>query len=310
MKLVAAFALAAVASAQEITSLPNGSPAVTRRQTSELADIDVRIAEASAFAERAAFNATLEATFAMTNTMNAMQASMNSQMAAMQASISAAAVAQVSSAAAMKSTMASRFDSLSTAVASSLDESSTNVAAALSTSAAEVSTKLAASAEDASKMVVQSASRMTALNASLINTMNAKAPIKRHIWMGGSSRHQHSCWQDVPMDRVTHDSARPKFYKRTNTRMRALVSGVFRFDFFQITTSCHWGHTSIMVDGSRVTHTHQENRYHWWIDQHNHLDWKVPAGKDFWFQICSRCGHTSHSHGQYQRLQFEWKGDW
>ena len=100
-----------------------------------------------------------------------------------------------------------------------------------------------------------SASQGTALQSTLTRTINGinstmiasvagKANNAKHIWLGGCTSSGGGCWRDQCMNGVELDTARPKFFKRTNTRMRAIVTGFFRMNLWAM-ISTNWAHISV-----------------------------------------------------------------
>ena len=91
---------------------------------------------------------------------------------------------------------------------------------------------------------------ITAVNSTMIVSVLGKMDSDRHVWMGGCSGGS-GCWADQCFDRVEIDTARPYFYKRTNTRMRAIVAGFFRMNMWVINHR-NWAHLSVRIAQQRA----------------------------------------------------------
>ena len=112
---------------------------------------------------------------------------------------------------------------------------------------AQISSAVAASLSRGSALQTSLGAAINAANSSLVVAIAGKASEDKHVWLGGCRNHNHGCWQDMCMNGVEVDTARPYFYKRTNTRMRALSAGFYRMNFWGILTR-NWAHISVRTN--------------------------------------------------------------
>ena len=85
---------------------------------------------------------------------------------------------------------------------------------------------------------------IAAVNASMIASIRGKADASQHVWLGGCRNAQHGCWSSQCLNGVELDTARPMFYKRTDNRMRAIVTGFYRMNMWAINTR-NYAHMSV-----------------------------------------------------------------
>jgi hypothetical protein len=298
MKLMIGSALLGLVAANvdEITTGANGIEVVRRDVETSVVDIDVRleraVGQAQVQAERAAYNATLTATMAVTNSLTDMQANVNAQMADMAAASSASVVAMEAQMNTLSSTLTetlnTRLDDMSTAVAGVRTELSTSVEQALSRSA------------------VSSTNSLSTMNASLLTAIGNKASAFQHVWLGGCANANHGCWQDFCLNRVELDKAAPYFRKSSNTRMKALIAGMFRMQAYFMGTR-NWMHVSVYINGQRRRNTHAHTYHGWWKSDYSDHTFYIAANQDFWFQGCGHF-HSASSTYQHQRQEFMYVG--
>jgi hypothetical protein len=294
----AAVALLA-ASAVTAQDSSNGNLMVRNTRQVDLGNIESALAST-------AYAASVDATENMYSTITQMSADSTAANSAMVSSLTAA----VST---IESNMQANGNAQSTAIANSNNQMSTLMAAqtsAVASQMATVNTQLsAATAAAISRSAVASASAtvaIRAINASLTSAMANKASEEKHFWLGGCANHNHGCWQDFCLSRVEIDKARPYFYKRSNTRMRALVAGMFRMQSYFMGTR-NWMHVSVYINGQRMRNVHQHTGRGWWKSDYSDHTFYIAAGQDFWFQ---GCGHFHNAGGEYhyQRQEFMWYG--
>jgi hypothetical protein len=252
------------------------------------------------------YAATNDATARMYDAMNLMGRDNQIAMNGLQSTIDAAMLD-------LNNQMASQSAAMSAAIASSNDQMSTRMVAQTSTVAsqvASVATQLSAASSAAISRSASDAATTTAavraMNVSLTAAMANKASEDKHFWLGGCASHNHGCWQDFCLSRVEVDKARPYFYKRTNTRMRALVAGMFRMQAYFMGTR-NWLHVSVIINGQRKRQTYQHTGRGWWKSDYSDHTFYIAAGQDFWFQGCGHY-HNANSDFRHQRQEFMWYG--
>ena len=96
-------------------------------------------------------------------------------------------------------------------------------------SLASTATALTAAQEaGASTLTASVGTELTRVNTS-IRAVNVALAGKReaasHMWVGSCSNNGNGGWREYCFNRVTHDSARPKFRKENDTRMRSILAG-------------------------------------------------------------------------------------
>jgi hypothetical protein len=213
----------------------------------------------------------------------------------------------------IESNMQAQNGAQSTAIANSNDQMSTLLAAQTATVAtqmASVNTQLSAASSAAISRSASDAATTTAavraMNVSLTAAMANKASEDKHFWLGGCASHNHGCWQDFCLSRVEIDKARPYFYKRTNTRMRALRAGMFRMQAYFM-GSRNWMHVSVFINGRRKRQTYYHTWHGWWKSDYSDHTFYIAANQDFWFQGCGHY-HNANSDFRHQRQEFMWYG--
>jgi len=142
---------------------------------------------------------------------------------------------------------------------------------------------------------------------------NSDKPV--HMWSGGpkSSKYANG-WHDLVMDRTDYDTAAPYFQKQTNTRFRALKSGLFKVDYNirQYGSGHCWRHMRFFVNGKHINYEHH------YVQSHFHLKytatWHIKAGQQFWGRMYVSCGNhyvfeaSSSWKGAPSRVQVEYVG--
>ena len=111
---------------------------------------------------------------------------------------------------------------------------------------AQISAAVRASASSGAALQSSLGAAIQAVNSSMVISIAGKASEAKHLWLGGCRNHNHGCWQDMCLNGVEMDTSRPYFFKRTDTRMRALVAGFYRMNFWGILTR-NWAHISVRV---------------------------------------------------------------
>jgi len=109
-----------------------------------------------------------------------------------------------------------------------------------------ISASVAASVSRGNALSTSLTRALAGVNSTMIASVAGKADEDKHIWLGGCSGGG-GCWSDRCLDRVELDTARPKFYKRTNTRMRAISTGFYRMNMWEINHR-NWAHLSVRHD--------------------------------------------------------------
>ena len=109
---------------------------------------------------------------------------------------------------------------------------------------AQISDAVRASASTGTALQSTLGAAIQAVNSTMIVSIAGKASENKHVWLGGCRSYSHGCWYDLCLNGVELDTSRPYFFKRTNTRMRALVTGFFRMNLWAI-ISTNWAHTSV-----------------------------------------------------------------
>jgi len=223
----------------------------------------------------------------VTDSLNSLTASVDVQLAAAQASQNAAQAAMTATLTTSANSMAARMADMA---ASNTQAISASVAASVSRGNA-LSTSLTLA--------------LAGVNSTMIASVAGKADEDKHMWLGGCSGGG-GCWSDRCLDRVELDTSRPKFYKRTNTRMRAIVTGFYRMNMWEINHR-NWAHLSVFINGQRKTQTYMHTYHGWWKDQHQDHTHYIPAGQDFWFQTCGGA-HGWGNGNSHHRQEFHWVG--
>jgi hypothetical protein len=292
----AAVALLA-ASAVSAQDSSNGNRMI--RQTTDVTNIDAQVAGIT-------YNATVAATERMYNAMTQMnrdnqaaQAAVANQINAAVANLNAQMATQSAARAAAMASNAMSLNRAMDAQASSVASQMASVPSALSANEAAIISRSAVAA-------TATMTQLRSINASLTLAMANKASEEKHFWLGGCANHNHGCWQDFCLSRVEIDKARPYFYKRSNTRMRALVAGMFRMQSYFMGTR-NWMHVSVYINGQRMRNVHQHTGRGWWKSDYSDHTFYIAANQDFWFQ---GCGHFHNAGGEYhyQRQEFMWYG--
>jgi len=224
---------------------------------------------------------------AVTDSLNELTASVDDQ-------FTAAAAAQNAAQNAMTATLTTAANSMAARMA---DMSASNTR--------QISTSVAASVSRGTALQASLTRALAGVNSTMIASVASKADEDKHMWLGGCSG-SGGCWSDRCLDRVELDTARPKFYKRTNTRMRAIATGFFRMNMWEI-NSRNWAHLSVYVNGQRKTMTYMHTYYGWWKDTHQDHTHYIPAGQDFWFQTCGGA-HGWGSGNSHHRQEYHWVG--
>ena len=116
-----------------------------------------------------------------------------------------------------------------------------NMAAANSVA---IAAAITASANTGSALQATLTRSISAINASMIASLRGKADAAQHVWLGGCRNAQHGCWASQCLNGVELDTARPMFYKRTDTRMRAIATGFYRMNMWAI-NSRNYAHMSV-----------------------------------------------------------------
>ena len=116
---------------------------------------------------------------------------------------------------------------------------------------AQISAAVRSSASTGAALQSSLGAAIQAVNSSMVVSIAGKASETKHFWLGGCTTRSNSCWQDMCLNGVEVDTARPKFYKRTNTRMRALVPGFYRMNFW-VMISRNWAHISVRLRATRI----------------------------------------------------------
>ena len=114
----------------------------------------------------------------------------------------------------------------------------------------QISAAVQASASTGAALQSSLGAAIQAVNSSMVVSIAGKASATKHVWLGGCRTQSNGCWHDMCLNGVEVDTARPYFVKRTNTRMRALVAGFFRMNFWVI-ISRNYAHISVRL---RATH--------------------------------------------------------
>jgi hypothetical protein len=295
---VALLAASAVTAQPELTA-ENGNLMVRSVSEVDLGNIQAQLASTT-------YAATNDATARMFDAMSQMGRDNQVAMNGLQSTIDAAMLN-------LNSQMASQSAAMSAAIASSNADMSTRMAAQTSTIASQVdsvNTQISAATAAAISRSTSDAAATTAairaMNVSLTSAMANKASQDKHFWLGGCASHNHGCWQDFCLSRVEIDKARPYFYKRTNTRMRALRAGMFRMQAYFMGTR-NYMHVSVFINGRRKRYTHYHTWHGWWKSDYSDHTFYIAANQDFWFQ---GCGHFHNAGGEYhyQRQEFMWYG--
>merc|ERR1711990_2215 len=146
---------------------------------------------------------------------------------------------------------------------------------------------------------------MTAMNSTVARSLASKMNTKKHIFVGGCSSHSYGGWRDICMNRVETDTARPKFYKETASRMKALVRGLFRISGQSINESCNWARIALMVNGQTKYESLLHTAGWWWKDIHSNHVMEITNGQQFWIRQHAACGrlgyHAMSGSGGHQR---------
>ena len=184
----------------------------------------------------------------------------------MQAQVAAAGTAMNTMANSMAQASAVAADAIDARVDSAMAEMSsvlaTNNAAAQSTltanNAAAQSTMAVVTAAVSTSIAAVTSGR-SSMNRTIFTAIAARAPAKKHTWIGGCSGANNGGWSEDCLDRVAQDTALPKFRKQNNVRMIALVQGFFRVVKFTIQHSCVScscrPHSSLTMSSSPSLHT-------------------------------------------------------
>jgi hypothetical protein len=292
----AAVALLA-ASAVTAQDSSNGNRMV--RQATDVTNIDAHVAGIS-------YNATVAATERMYNAMTQMNRDNQAAQAAVANQINSAVANLNAQMATQSAAMSAAMSSNTANLNSAMDAQASSVASQLASVPVTLSTNEAAMISRSAVAATATMTQLRSINASLVLAMNNKASEEKHFWLGGCANSNHGCWQDFCLNQVEIDKARPYFHKRTNTRMQALLTGMFRMQAYFMGTR-NWMHISVFINGRRMRYTHMHVRYGWWKSHYSDHTFFIAAGQDFWFQGCGHY-HNANSDFRHQRQEFMWYG--
>ena len=171
----------------------------------------------------------------------------------------AAASAKSDVAAAVKKVttdVAGSISKAATATATKLNAAANNTAASLKTAASATDTKLAAM-----KKTVDATASKTDLATAVQNP-----PV--HMWSGGPKGNNRGAgWAEYDLSRVDYDTAAPFFQRISNTRFRALRSGLFSYevDSMAHTSARGWKHFRFFVDNTHVNGNTHFYTHSWYV---------------------------------------------
>ena len=124
---------------------------------------------------------------------------------------------------------------------------------------AQISSAIATSASQGTALQSTLTRTIAGINSTMIASVAMKANEAQHLWLGGCTSGGGGCWRDQCLNGVELDTARPKFYKRTNYRMRTLITGFFRMNMWLI-NSGNWAHMGVGSSESFLKpHLHATN---------------------------------------------------
>merc|ERR1712166_595536 len=116
----------------------------------------------------------------------------------------------------------------------------------------------------ATKLSKQLKGNVTALSTK-VTTMQADVTTpKIHMWGGGAVRTSHGGgWADFVLDRVEYDTAKPYFQKDSNTKFKALKTGLFtiKWNYMHYTHNRCNRLAEMYVNGVRVIYEYNSGYY-------------------------------------------------
>jgi len=234
----------------------------------------------------------------VTDSLNGLTASVGGQ-------LSAAASAQASARAEMTAAAATAQAEMTATLTTAANSMAARMADMSASNTEQISAAVTASVSRGNALQTTLTRAITAVNSTMIVSVLGKMDSDRHLWYGGCSGGS-GCWADQCLDRVEIDTARPYFYKRTNTRMRAIVAGFFRMNMWVINHR-NWAHLSVFINGRRITTSYFHTAAGWWKDTHQDHTHYIPANQDFWFQACGGT-HGWSGAGYHHRQEYSWQG--
>jgi hypothetical protein len=282
----------------------NGDLLVERRQEISVADMSAQLAAAnleistlkSSVAAMSADGSPLMAgVLAGVQAVSADMASRTMSIATAAAANTAAVSSMTATVEALRSTQAAEAQSLQRAVASQLTAAANSVDATVS----QLNTSLRSAVDTAiTDSLTQTTAAITAMN-STVTTVRAGLASKKdnrlYMWTGGCRSSHGGGWGEYCLNQVQVDTARPKFEKQTNTRFRALVTGIYSVTFSVIKHTCNWAYMRIEVNGNHQIHTNQWAPNGHWNDQiADAPGLLIPAGQQMWGRSYGSCWNAWH----------------
>ena len=161
-------------------------------------------------------------------------------------------------------------DGLKTKVATDISAVKTNVAGSLKSAASATDTKLrsATSATDTKLAAMKKTVDAAASKSDIAAVTKLIANPAVHMWSGGPKAHNRGAgWADYDMSRVDYDTSKPYFQKISNSRFRALESGLFSYevDSMAHTDARGWKHFQFNVNGKWVNGNTHYYTHSWYV---------------------------------------------
>jgi len=163
---------------------------------------------------------------------------------------------------------------------------------------------------------VSSAQLSKQLKANVTSLSSAISDPKKYMWSGGAkSTSNGGGWADFTLDRVEYDTARPYFFKQSNTRFKALRTGLYtiKWNYMHYTHDNCYRRGRIYINGETVVPDTHQHLYHW-QEARLAVTWTIKAGQEFWLQAKTDCGNPHRWHGgstwngAYNRVQVFYEG--
>jgi len=205
-------------------------------------------------------------------------------------------------------------DGLETKIDDKITTQATNVGKLLEDLEDDVTDALTATTSTLSS---QLKGNVTALTTKVTTLQADVGSPKIHMWSGGAKTHATgSSWNDFRLDRVEYDTAKPYFQKDSNTRFKALKTGLFtiKWNYMHYTYNDCNRFAEVYVNGKAVIYEYGHQIH--WNKRYIEVTWRIKAGEQFWMRARTTCGNPyawhegsswSSSHGN--RLQVSYAGD-
>jgi len=171
--------------------------------------------------------------------------------------------------------------------------------------------------DTATELSKQLKGNVTALSTKVTTLQADVTTPKIHMWSGGAKSHSRgSGFAEFVLDRVEYDTAKPYFQKDSNTRFKALKTGLFtmKWNYMMYTHSNCNRYADMYVNNKRVIYEY--NHGDSWKKNYVEITWRIKAGEIFYMRSQVDCGNPYRWHQSSawdnpygNRLQVTYTGD-